>query len=388
MNLPLQVPSKKERSFGTHLFPCLDRPLLLLILALSCFGTIVVFSASTAYAAIRFNDAFYFIKRQTLWLMIGMGVMLLFSRISADRLKQWVLPLYVAVILLLLLVPFLGAEAGGAKRWIAIGPLSFQPSELAKTVLILSLSYYFTSSRFSKKAKEKGKTGVLYGILIPLCLFLSFAVPVMLEKHLSCIIILGMISVCMIFLTGGNGRFLSAMCLGGGGAVAVFALAVEYTRRRITIWLNPELYPRDGGWQTLQGLMAIGSGGFFGLGLGESRLKHLYVSEPQNDFIFTIACEELGFLGAAFILTLFALFTLRGVRVAVRNSDPFSSLLSLGLTVKVAIQVLLNLCVVTNTLPNTGISLPFFSYGGSSLLMLYAEMVILLALSRSSVTSK
>ncbi|MBO7169814.1 MAG: FtsW/RodA/SpoVE family cell cycle protein, partial [Clostridia bacterium] len=305
--------------------PCFDRLLFLFILALSCFGTIMVFSASTAYAAIRFDDAYYFIKRQSVWLMLGVGVMLLFSHISAERLKRWIFPLYGAVILLLLLVPFLGAEAGGAKRWIAIGPLSFQPSELAKTVLILLLSYYFTCSRFSKKAREKGNTGILYGILVPLALFLSFAVPVILEKHLSCIIILGTITVCMIFLTGGNGKFLSAMCLGGGGAVTAFALAVEYTRRRITIWLNPELYPKDGGWQTLQGLMAIGSGGFFGLGLGKSRLKHLYVSEPQNDFIFTIACEELGFLGAAAILTLFTLFTLRGVRVAMRNSDPFSS---------------------------------------------------------------
>ena len=365
-----------------------DRPLVLYILLLSLFGTVMVFSASTAYAAIRFDDAFYFIKRQSVWLVLGLGVMLLFSRISAEQLKKWVFPLYGVTLFLLLLVPFLGAEAGGAKRWIAIGPLSFQPSELAKTVLILLLSYYFTQSSASEKARAKGKKGIFYGILLPLGIFLSFAALVALEKHLSCIIILGTITVCMIFLTGGNGKFLSVMCFGGGGAVTAFALAVEYTRRRITIWLNPELYPKDGGWQTLQGLMAIGSGGFFGLGLGQSRLKHLYVSEPQNDFIFTIACEELGFLGAAAILSLFTLFTLRGMRVAMANSDPFSSLLSLGLTLKVAIQVLLNLCVVTNTLPNTGISLPFFSYGGSSLLMLYAEMGILLGLSRTSVTSK
>lgn len=390
MNRTLSPPKKRLPPLQqkNQLVSGFDRPLLLYILLLSAFGTIMVFSASTAYAAIRFDDAFYFIKRQSVWLALGLGVMLLFSRVTVEQLKKWVFPLYGITLFLLLLVPFFGAEAGGAKRWIAIGPLSFQPSELAKTVLILSLSYYFTQSKASKKARAKGKVGILYGILFPLGLFLSFAAPVALEKHLSCIIILGMITVCMIFVTGGNGKFLSVMCFGGGGAVTAFALAVEYTRRRITIWLNPELYPKDGGWQTLQGLMAIGSGGFFGLGLGQSRLKHLYVSEPQNDFIFTIACEELGFLGAATILLLFTLFTFRGVRVANANSDPFSSLLSLGLTLKVAIQVLLNLCVVTNTLPNTGISLPFFSYGGSSLLMLYAEMGILLALSRSSVTSK
>lgn len=362
----------------------LDRPLLLYILCLSLFGTVMVFSASTAYAQIRFNDTFYFVKRQLVWLFLGLGVMLLFSRLSLHRLRRYALPLYGVVLLLLALVPLIGTEAGGAKRWISLGPLSFQPSELAKTALIILLSFYFTSPKISEKTRVRGKTGILYGILLPLLLFLSCAALVVLEKHLSCVIILGMITMCMIFLTGGNGKFLSVMCLGGGGAVAAFALAVEYTRRRIIIWLNPELYPRDGGWQTLQGLLAIGSGGFFGLGLGESNLKHLYVSEPQNDFIFTIACEELGFIGAASIVALFSLFTLRGIKIAKGISDPFSSLLALGLTVKVAIQVLLNLCVVTNTLPNTGISLPFFSYGGSSLLMLYAEMGILLSASRAS----
>ena len=361
----------------------LDRALLFYILLLSLFGSVMIFSASTAYAKIRFDDSFYFVKRQTVWLMCGIAVMLLFSRVSVQSIRRYVLPLYSAVLLLLALVPLIGTEAGGAKRWISLGPLSFQPSELAKTVLILLLSYYFTHPKTEKRVRER-TGGVLYGILVPLLLFLSFAALVALEKHLSCIVILGAITICIIFLTGGNGKFLSAMCFGGGGAVAAFALAVEYTRRRIVIWLNPELYPTDGGWQTLQGLLAIGSGGFFGLGLGQSRLKHLYVSEPQNDFIFTIACEELGFLGATAILSLFCLFALRGLKVAGNVSDPFSALLGSGLVIKVIIQVLLNLAVVTNTLPNTGISLPFFSYGGSSLLMLYAEMGILLSISRAS----
>ena len=197
-------------------------------------------------------------------------------------------------------------------------------------------------------------------------------------------IILGALAISIIFAAGGNGKMLGLMCGGGGGAVTVFALAVEYTRRRITIWLNPELYPRDGGWQTLQGLMAIGSGGLFGLGYGQSRLKYLYVSEPQNDFIFTILCEELGFLGAALAFSLFALFAYRGLDIAASHPDPFSSLCAFGITMKVIIQALLNICVITNTLPNTGISLPFFSYGGSSLVMLFAEMGILLSLSASS----
>ncbi len=356
--------------------------MLLLIILLAAFGTAMVFSASTAYAATRFGDATYFIKRQTLWLLMGLATMLLFSFLPLPKIKKAVLPLYFSVLILLALVPLIGSEAGGAKRWIALGPFTFQPSELAKTSLILLLSYYFSQKKTVQKMRQKGKSSIVYGILFPILLFLSFAALVVLEKHLSCIIILGIITMCLIFLAGANGKLLSLMCFGGGSAVAVFALAVEYTRRRITIWLNPELYPKDGGWQTLQGLLAIGSGGPFGLGYGNSRLKHMYVSEPQNDFIFTIVCEELGFVGAFTVILLFLLFTLRGVKIACETTDPFFSFLALGLTLKVAIQVLLNICVITNTLPNTGISLPFFSYGGSSLVMLFAEMGLLLAISR------
>ena len=282
----------------------------------------------------------------------------------------------------------IGSEAGGATRWISIGPLTLQPSEISKTALVLLLSYYFSTPTAEENMAKRGWRSVRYGIVYPLLLFLSVCILVMLEKHLSCVIILGCITVCMIFLAGGSGRVLSAMCLGGGSAVTVFALSVEYTRRRITIWRNPALYPQDGGWQTLQGLMAIGSGGLFGLGFGNSRLKHMYVSEPQNDFIFTIVCEELGFMGAALVLCLFAALVARGFFVAGRHPNRFCSLLGAGLCAKLAIQVLLNLGVITNTLPNTGISLPFFSYGGSSLVMLFLEMGILLSLSRTSHISR
>lgn len=361
-----------------------DTKLLLLILTLAFLGSLMIFSASTAYAEAHFGDAYYFLKRQAVFLMMGIAVMLIVSTLPADRLFRYAVPLFVGSLVLLALVPILGSEAGGAKRWIALGPFTFQPSELSKTTLILLLARYFALSRTQDIMAKRGKKNVIYGIFVPILLFLSVCLLVLLEKHLSCIIILGCITISMIFLAGGNGRVLSAMCFGGGAAVTVFALSVEYTRRRITIWLNPALYPRDGGWQTLQGLMAIGSGGLFGLGFGGSRLKHLYVSEPQNDFIFTIVCEELGLLGAVFILSLFALLVLRGFSVGGNISDRFSSLLAMGLIVKLAIQVLLNIAVITNALPNTGISLPFFSYGGSSLVMLFAEMGILLSLSRKA----
>lgn len=361
-----------------------DVKLLLLILALAALGSVMIASASTAYATSRFGDAYYFLKRQAVFLVLGVITMLLVARIPPSRLYRYALPIFFISLFFLLLVPLLGTEAGGAKRWIALGPFTFQPSELSKSALILLLSRYFSRPSVQDAMAKRGKRNVLYGIVYPILLFLTVCALVLIEKHLSCIIILGCITVCMIFLAGANGRVLSAMCLGGGGAVTVFALSVEYTRRRITIWRNPALYPRDGGWQTLQGLMAIGSGGLFGMGLGKSRLKHLYVSEPQNDFIFTIVCEELGLLGAILILALFALLVLRGFSIGGALSNRFSSLLAMGITAKLAIQVLLNIAVITNALPNTGISLPFFSYGGSSLVMLFAEMGILLSLSREA----
>ena len=204
----------------------------------------------------------------------------------------------------------------------------------------------------------------------------------MLQKHLSGLIILGVIGIGVIFLSGAGLRYLSYFASVALSGVAALALLTDYTKRRITIWLNPEQFPLEGGWQTLQGMMAIGSGGFFGLGLGQSRLKYCYVSEPANDMIFTIVCEELGFLGAIAVLFLFALFVWRCFFIAKGLQNPYGRLLVQGIALKVAVQVLLNIAVVTNTIPNTGISLPFFSYGGSSLIMLFAEMGIILSASR------
>lgn len=376
--------TKDIKNSTTLARPALDIKLLFLLLTLSLIGTFMIFSASTAYAQTRFGDAYYFIKRQSVWLTLGLLAMLAVSRVSPSRLQRLSVPLFLCSIFLLALVPLFGSEAGGAKRWLALGPLTFQPSELSKTALILLMSRYFSAPSVQDAMAKRGRRNVIFGIVYPILFFLAVVLLVLLEKHLSCIIILGCITVSMIFLAGGNGRVLGSMCFGGGSLVTVFALSVEYTRRRITIWRNPALYPRDGGWQTLQGLMAIGSGGLFGLGFGNSRLKHMYVSEPQNDFIFTIVCEELGLMGATLILALFALLVLRGFSIGGALSNRFSSLLAMGLTAKLAIQVLLNIAVITNALPNTGISLPFFSYGGSSLVMLFAEMGILLSLSREA----
>ena len=248
-------------------------------------------------------------------------------------------------------------------------------------MLILMLSYYFSvheRSAFSKKRYE----GFLFGTLIPIAIMLLPIILVMLQKHLSCIIILGCIGICMIIASGVNLKYIYAFGAVGISGVTALALFTDYTKERITVWRNPEAYKLTGGWQTLQGLMAIGSGGLFGVGLGNSVMKHCYVSEPANDMIFAILCEELGFFGAITALLMFFVLILRGIMISMRSGDVYSRLVAFGISVKMAIQVLLNVAVVTNTIPNTGISLPFFSYGGSSLIMLFFEMGILLSISR------
>ncbi len=371
--------SKEKRSFG------IDLPFFFWTLLLLAIGSLMVFSASRAYAETHFQDPNHFVRLQALFAVIGVLVMLVFSQIPAEFYRRYTYVGYAVTLLLLIAVLLFGSSAGGAKRWLALGPLSFQPSELAKTFLILSLARYFSSHEKKVLLYSERGQAFRYGVLIPLLFPLGFILPILFQKHLSCIIILTILTVLMMTVAGSNLKRVVLLALPATAGLGLFAWFTDYTRRRILIWFHPELYPTDGGWQTLQGLMAIGSGGLFGLGLGNSRLKYSYVSEPQNDFIFTIVCEELGFIGAALILAVFFFFIRRGFRLGLLHPDAFSRLAIVGLTGKVAVQVLLNLAVVTNLLPNTGISLPFFSYGGSSLVMLLAEMGIILSLAKSSV---
>ena len=361
-----------------------DPVLLVLVLILTLFGTIMICSASYAYAAHRYDNSLYFIERQLIWVALGIAVMLGASTFTSVFYRNFAFPAYLFTLLLLLAVLIIGSSGNGAQRWISLGPLTIQPSEIAKTTLVLMLARYYSVCEEDALDIKNPRKILFSGTLIPFCLIGAVCVLVMLQKHLSAIIILGCIGIFVMFASGIAVRFLGAFCGAAAASVTCLALFTDYTKRRITIWLNPELYPLDGGWQTLQGLMAIGSGGFFGLGLGNSRLKYSYVSEPANDMIFTIICEELGFLGAASIIVLFALFAVRGYAIAFGAHDTFTRLTALGITTKVILQAALNICVVTNTIPNTGISLPFFSYGGSSLLMLLFEMGILLSLSRES----
>jgi len=362
--------------------PAPDLFLLLLVVFLSAFGTVMVFSAGYAYADFRYGDGGYFIKRQTLFLLVGLIAMLFVSRVSVSFVERITPLLYFITLALLILVLAIGLVGNGAKRWISIGPLTLQPSEIAKVTMVLMLARYFSVYEPLALEKKDKRQIFVYGTLFPALFMLSFILPVMLQKHLSCIIILGLIGASLLVMSGSDMRYLRIFALLGVIAVTCLALFTDYTKDRITVWLDPEAYQLTGGWQTLQGLMAIGSGGIFGLGLGKSLLKYCYISEPANDMIFTVLCEELGFIGALSAIVLFALLVYRGYTVALRATDVFTRLTCLGIVTKIAVQALLNVAVVTNTIPNTGISLPFFSYGGSSLVMLFLEMGILLSASR------
>ncbi len=365
----------------------IDIPLLLIVIALALFGTAMVFSAGYAYAYARYNDGFYFIKRQILWLVIGFSTMYIASEIRPSSYKKFSPILYAVTLSLLILVLVVGFVGNGAKRWIAIGPITIQPSEIAKLSLIMILARYFSDFECAREKKRRNLI-FKYGTLFPILIMLVPIVLVMLQKHLSCIIILGLLGLIIIISAGSDTRYIRLCCGFGASFVAAFAILTDYTKERIMVWRNPEAYKLTGGWQTLQGLMAIGSGGIFGLGFGKSIMKECYVSEPANDMIFAILCEELGFVGAVSTLLMFLFLIARGVTISLKCDDTYSRLVAIGISIKMAIQVLLNVAVVTNSIPNTGISLPFFSYGGSSLIMLFFEMGMLLSISKEAKMNK
>ena len=357
----------------------MDRIFLIIVILLLCYGSVMVFSSSYVYAKNNHNiqDSFYFVKKQTLFAIAGAVIMIVVSFIDYGFIKKFTVPIFVVSFLLLAAVPFLGQTIKGATRWIKIGPLQFQPSDVMKFALILMLATYIS---FYKDKIRQFK----YGILFPALITGAVCAITLLEHHMSGTIILFLIGVSMIFISGANWKILAAFG-GGFAAVAVpIMLFTSYMKKRIESWLHPELYLQEGGWQPYQSLLAIGSGGLFGVGLGNSYQKHMWLPEPQNDFIFAIVCEELGMIGAIVLIALFIMLIWRGFVIAKRAPDIFSSLLVTGLTAKIGIQALLNIAVVTVAVPTTGIALPFFSYGGTALIMQLGEMGIILSVSRYS----
>ena len=355
----------------------IDLPFLLILLCLLAVGLTMLYSASCAQSAYDtgYTDTTRYLQKQAICAALGLGAMALASRIPADFWFRAAWPLYGVSIALLLSVLVFGQSVNGARRWISIGGLQFQPSEIAKFTMILlfaRLTKGFGSDAGKFRYGVLGFGAALLGILIPLAL----------EKHLSAIMLIGMVAVVMMFLSGTRVKFLLLGAALAAAFVGVYITFMGYAGDRVTAWLDPASDPSDTGYQILQSLYAIGSGGFFGLGFGRSRQKYLYLPFQYNDYIFAIVCEELGLLGAAGIMALFAALILRGYHIALCARDRFSSMLAAGLTTLLAVQTVLNLCVVTNLLPSTGIALPFFSYGGTALAVNLGELGIILAVSR------
>ena len=355
----------------------IDLPFLIMVLCLLTVGLVMLSSASYVSALQRHGDSYYFIKRQLLFAMAGVAFMLVIPYFNYQLLRRWALRiLIVAVVLLGLIWTPLGVEVNGARRWLNLG-IQFQPSEIAKFAVIVILASYMASNY--KRMKE-----FKVGILLPGLVLVGVCALVVAEPHVSGAILIFAIGIVMMYVGGVNlGWFVGLGGIGGLGLLGA-AFLIPHARARLNIWLHPEVDPTGDGFQTLQSLYAIGSGGFFGRGLGQSVQKHLYIPEPQNDYIFVIVCEELGFVGAIFVIVLFVALVWRGVYISFHAKDKFASLLVMGIISRVAIQTFLNMAVVTNTLPPTGISLPFFSYGGTSLVILLVEMGIILAVSRQS----
>lgn len=354
----------------------IDVPYLVLTVLLVVIGLIMLFSASYARAYYKTgNSAKYFIS-QLMFAVMGMGVLFLFSRIPYEWYRKLSLLILFVAVAILALVPLIGIEVGGATRWISLGFTRFQPSEIAKFAVITSFAAIMA-------AHTRDMKGFKYGFAPYMLILGVIAGLLYLEPHMSATLIILAVGFIMMILGGTNWRFLVGLVVVAVGLVAVYLLTKGYTADRIRAWLDPESDPLDKGLQILQSQYAIGSGGLTGLGFGRSRQKYMYLPEEHNDYIFAIVCEELGFIGAIGILMLFALLIIRGYWIAMHARDRYSMLLAAGLTTLLALQVFLNVAVVTNLLPSTGISLPFFSSGGTALIMQLAENGIVLNISRS-----
>lgn len=357
----------------------IDLTFLFLVLILLSIGLIMMFSASYASSYYETGDSFYYIKRQLLFAVIGVVMMLAIANIDYHILHRFAFLIYAGTLFLLVVVLIVPTRED-AKRWINLGFTTFQPSELAKFAIVLIFAHLISVNYERMKNPRYGVWPflVLLGVVVMLML---------LEPHLSGTILIVTIGVVMMFVGGTD---LKWFMLGGvliGVAIIAAVLipgVVPYAMDRLQYWIDPWSDPQNKGFQTIQSLYAIGSGGLMGVGIGNSRQKHLYLPEPHNDFVFSVVCEELGFIGATLIILLFVLLIWRGYVVAMRCRDRFGSMLAVGLTTQVGVQTILNIAVVSNTIPNTGISLPFFSYGGTALVMLLCEMGVILSVSRQT----
>ncbi|MBP5656999.1 MAG: cell division protein FtsW [Clostridia bacterium] len=377
----------------------IDRPFLFLLIILLALGTVMVFTASYSFAQTRYGDSYYFSKKQIIWIVVGLAVMMLAIHIPDRWVKKYAWLVYLLAVALNAAVYIMGVAKHGAQRWIDIGPIRFQPSEVLKFATILVCAKVIANN--TEKIK-KFRFGVLPFIVFA---FIGCALLVQ-QSHLSATIITFVIIFAMMFIGGSKLLWVGVF---GGIPVAIGMYAVTnidtiinwslvqkflgHTYTRLLVWTDPFKYMRDdatgwAGWQPAQSIYAISSGGVWGVGLGQSMQKHGYLPEPQNDYIFAILCEEFGFVGAVAVIGLFAALIIRGFIIARNCRDKFCQMVIYGLMIKLAMQVIFNIGVVTGTLPATGISLPFFSYGGTALIMSLVEMGIVLSFSRYSYTER
>lgn len=355
----------------------MDYSLLFIIIFLVCFGLVMLYSTSSYNALIKYSDSAYYLKKQIKATLLGFVVMAIAAKIDYRIYAKLAIWAYIAaVVAIILVVTPLGITANGATRWIGAGPVSFQPAELAKLAIILIMALAITKNR--KRIKELKITGRLLMIALPPVMLI-----LVLTKNMSSAIIVAGIAVVMLFVASPKYSHYVVIAVAAVAAVAaVLLFGSDFRSDRIQAWLNPEMYASGTGYQTVQSLYAIGSGGLAGKGLGQSVQKLGYVPEAQNDMIFSIICEELGLFGGIAVILLFAFMIWRFMIIANNAKDLFGSMLVTGVMAHIAIQVVLNIAVVTNTFPNTGITLPFISYGGTSILFLMAEMGMVLSVSK------
>ena len=348
----------------------MDYTLLVIVFLLVAVGLVILYSTSAYNGDVKFHDSFYYLKKQVFATILGLVMMFWVAGIDYHVWQQFAAVCYLAAVGLSIAVMLFGKEYNGSKRWLSLGPFSFQPSEFAKVALIIFLSWIVT-----KHAKTIAKTGTMFRIV----LWMLPIVGLVGTSNLSTAIIILGIGVVLVFVASPRYAQFVGMGVLGCAFMGIFLALESYRLERLAIWRNPENYEK--GYQTLQGLYAIGSGGLFGTGLGNSVQKLGFVPEAQNDMIFSIICEELGLVGAAFIVFLVLILIWRFFLIATHSRDLFGALIASGAMAHMMIQVILNIAVVTNTIPNTGITLPFISYGGTSVVFLLIEMGLVLSVS-------
>ena len=352
-----------------------DFILFITIIVLLAMGIIMVLSASSPSALAEDGNSYSYVTKQATFAALGFICMIIISKIDYRVYAKFYKIIYIVVIVMLAIVPIIGHNAKGATRWLNLGFVTFQPSELAKIGLIIFYATWLTKNKDNLKTQSKG-------FWVPILYFVPVAlILVLLQDHLSATVVIALIIGVMMLMAGSQIKYFLTYGVAGVSAagIGLYLLAKltgtgAFRLERITAFLNPWADPTDTGWQIIQSLYAIGSGGLFGVGLGESKQKFLYIPEPHNDFIFAVLAEELGFIGCAAIILLFTIFIWRGLVIAMKAPDMFGSLVAVGITALVGIQAIINIAVVTSSMPNTGMPLPFFSYGGTALIILLCSV--------------